>query len=100
MRETLDIIRLAFAGERIAYQGRHFTLPRRGDEGKVLRLSQPANPDIPIYLATLSSSKLQPQTVPLPLRWTPHLRSGYESKAYHDQRSGNDQEAYYDYLGL
>ena len=28
MRETIDILRLAFAGERITYQGRHFTLPR------------------------------------------------------------------------
>ena len=59
MRETIDIIRLAFAGERLTYQGRHFTLPRPGGEGKALRLSQPANPDIPIYLATLAPKMLE-----------------------------------------
>ena len=59
MRETIDILRLAFAGERIAYQGRHFTLPRPGGEGKALRLSLPANPDIPIYLATLAPKMLE-----------------------------------------
>ena len=59
MRETIDIIRLAFRGERIAYQGRHFVLPRPGGEGKALRLSQPANPDIPIYLATLTPKMLE-----------------------------------------
>ena len=59
MRETIDIIRLAFAGERIAYQGRHFILPRPGGEGKALRLSQPPNPDIPIYLATMAPKMLE-----------------------------------------
>lgn len=59
MRETIDVIRMAFAGERIAYQGRHFTLPRPGGEGKTLRLSLPANPDIPIYLATLAPKMLE-----------------------------------------
>ena len=59
MRETIEIIRMAFAGERIAYCGRHFTLPRPGGEGKALRLSQPANSDIPIYLATLAPRMLE-----------------------------------------
>ena len=59
MRETIDIIRMAFAGERIAYQGRHFTLPRPGGEGKALRLSQPPNRQIPIYLATLAPKMLE-----------------------------------------
>ena len=59
MRETIEIIRLAFAGERIAYQGRHFTLPLPGGEGKALRLSQAANPDIPIYLATMAPKMLE-----------------------------------------
>ena len=59
MRETIEIIRMAFAGERIAYQGRHFTLPRPGGEGKALRLSQAANPDIPIYLATMAPKMLE-----------------------------------------
>ena len=58
-RETIEIIRMAFAGERIAYQGKHFTLPRPGGEGKSLRLSLPANLDIPIYLATLAPKMLE-----------------------------------------
>lgn len=59
MRETIEIIRLAFAGERITYQGKHVTLPRPDGEGKALRLNQPPNPDIPIYLATLAPKMLE-----------------------------------------
>ena len=59
MRETIEIVRKAFAGETLAYQGEHFVLPRPGGEGKALRLSQPANPEIPIYLATLSPHSLE-----------------------------------------
>src|SRR5215211_9036344 len=44
LRELVDIVRLAFAGEKIAYDGDVFTLPRPGGEGKALRLAQPANP--------------------------------------------------------
>ena len=59
MRETVDIVRMAFAGEKIAYQGRYHQLPLPGGEGKALRLSQPGNPNIPIYLATLSPRSLE-----------------------------------------
>ncbi len=59
MRETIEIIRLAFAGERIVYQGKHFTLPRPGGEGKALRIDQQPNPHIPIYLATLAPKMLE-----------------------------------------
>jgi F420-dependent oxidoreductase-like protein len=59
MRETIDICRLAFAGEKLEYQGREHVLPRPGGQGKALRLSQPANPNIPIYLATLSPRALE-----------------------------------------
>ncbi|MBV9934125.1 MAG: LLM class F420-dependent oxidoreductase [Actinobacteria bacterium] len=59
MRETIEIVRRAFAGERIAYEGKHFQLPLPDGQGKALRLSQPANPDIPIYLATLSPKMLE-----------------------------------------
>ena len=38
MRETVDIVRLAFAGEKIAYEGRFHQLPLPGGEGKALRL--------------------------------------------------------------
>lgn len=59
MRETIEIVRRAFAGEKIAHEGKHFVLPRPGGEGKALRLSQPANPGIPIHLATLSPKALR-----------------------------------------
>lgn len=59
LRETVDIVRLAFAGEKIEYHGRHHELPRLGGEGKALRLSQPANKSIPIYLATLGPRALE-----------------------------------------
>ncbi len=59
MRETIDILRLAFAGERIEYQGRDHQLPLPGGEGKPLKLAQPANPNIPIVLATLTPKALE-----------------------------------------
>ena len=59
LRETVDIIKLAFAGERIAYEGRHHQLPLPGGEGKALRLAQPGNSAIPIYLATLGPKALE-----------------------------------------
>ena len=59
MRETIEIVRRAFAGERISFEGEHFQLPRPGGEGKAIRLSQPANSDIPIYLATLGPKGLE-----------------------------------------
>lgn len=59
LRETVEIVRMAFAGEKLAYQGEHFVLPRPGGEGKALRLAQPANPSIPVYLATLAPRALE-----------------------------------------
>lgn len=59
MRETIEIVRKAFAGEPLEYHGEHFVLPRPGGEGKALRLAQPPNPNIPIYLATLSPRSLE-----------------------------------------
>ncbi len=59
MRETVDIVRLAFAGEKLAYEGSHHRLPLPGGEGKALRLAQPGNPNIPIYLATLGPRALE-----------------------------------------
>ena len=59
MRETIDIVRLAFAGEKLEYHGRHHQLPLPGGEGKALRLAQPGNAEIPVYLATLSPKALE-----------------------------------------
>ncbi|MDP6342007.1 MAG: LLM class flavin-dependent oxidoreductase [Alphaproteobacteria bacterium] len=58
LKETVDIVRLAFKGEKLAYQGRYHELPRPGGEGKALRLDhKPA--DIPIFLATLGPKSLE-----------------------------------------
>ncbi|MGZ0188190.1 MAG: LLM class flavin-dependent oxidoreductase [Alphaproteobacteria bacterium] len=58
LRETVDICRMAFAGEKIQYDGDVHVLPRPGGEGKALRLdTKPAN--IPIYLATLGPKALE-----------------------------------------
>lgn len=59
MKETVEIVRLAFAGEKLAYEGRYHQLPLPGGEGKALRLAQPGNSNIPIYLATLSPKSLR-----------------------------------------
>ena len=57
MKETVDIIKLAFAGEKIEYHGKYHELPLPGGQGKALRLSQPGNANIPIYLATLGPQR-------------------------------------------
>jgi F420-dependent oxidoreductase-like protein len=59
MEETIDIVRAAFAGERIVYDGEVFRLPLPGGEGKALRLAHPPNDAIPIYLATLAPRALE-----------------------------------------
>ena len=59
LRETVDIVRQAFAGEKIKYEGSHHLLPLPGGEGKALRLAQPANEQIPIWLATLGPKSLE-----------------------------------------
>lgn len=59
MRETIDVIRRLCAGEKLTYQGEHLHLPLPGGEGKALRLSQPPNPEIPLYLAALSPRMLE-----------------------------------------
>jgi len=55
----VEIIKLAFAGERIEYHGKYHELPLPGGQGKALRLSQPGNSNIPIYLATLRPQALE-----------------------------------------
>ncbi|MDA1075452.1 MAG: LLM class flavin-dependent oxidoreductase [Proteobacteria bacterium] len=58
MRETVDICRMIFAGEKVKYDGQVFQLPRPGGEGKAIRIAHdPVN--IPIYLATLGPKALE-----------------------------------------
>ena len=59
LRECVDIIKLGLASERIAYEGKHYVLPMPGGEGKPIRLSQPPQADLPIYLATLGPKAME-----------------------------------------
>ena len=59
MRETVQVIRQAFAGEKISHDGSAFRIPLPGGDGKPMRLSSAPNPDIPIYLATMSPKLLE-----------------------------------------
>ncbi|QZA07116.1 LLM class flavin-dependent oxidoreductase [Mycolicibacter heraklionensis] len=58
MRETIDIIRQANAGDRISYSGKHFQIPRSGSGTKPMRLSMRAEHQIPLYLASLTPAML------------------------------------------
>ena len=59
LKETVEVIRLALAGEKIEYHGNQIELPLPGGQGKALRIGQPPRPDIPIHLATLGPNALQ-----------------------------------------
>jgi len=59
MREYVEVVRMALAGQKVAFEGEHISLPRKGGEGKALRLSMPPKPDLPIYLATLGEKSLE-----------------------------------------
>ena len=58
LRETVEICRMIFAGEKVHYQGKVIQLPLPDSEGKALRIDH-APVDIPIYLATLGPNALR-----------------------------------------
>jgi F420-dependent oxidoreductase-like protein len=58
LRETVEICRMIFAGEKVRYQGKVFQLPLPDSQGKAIRIAhEPV--DIPIYLATLGPNSLR-----------------------------------------
>lgn len=57
LRETIEICRAAFSGERLRYEGKIFELPLPDGEGKPIRLAHDPF-DVPIYLATLAPNAL------------------------------------------
>jgi F420-dependent oxidoreductase-like protein len=59
LRETIEIVQMAFRGETIRYQGEMFQLPLPNTEGKALRLNQPPNENIPIYIASVGARSLR-----------------------------------------
>jgi F420-dependent oxidoreductase-like protein len=58
MRETVEVLRQAFSGEKITYSGTQFQIPAAG-EARPMRLSLAANPAIPIYIASMSPKMLE-----------------------------------------
>ena len=58
LRETVEIVRLAFRGEKLRYHGKIHELPRPGGEGKAIRLDHPPA-DVPVFLATLAPKSLE-----------------------------------------
>ncbi len=59
LREMVEIVRRATRGERLEFKGSVYELPLPGGEGKALRSAAKPQPNIPIYLATLSPKSLE-----------------------------------------
>ena len=57
-RETIEILRLITAGERLEYTGDVYQLPLPGGEGKPLRSAAPPV-EVPVYLASLGPANLR-----------------------------------------
>ena len=55
MRETVEIVRRVFSGEKLTYAGRHYQIPLDG--AKPMRVALPPV-SVPVYLATLSPKML------------------------------------------
>jgi F420-dependent oxidoreductase-like protein len=84
LRETVEICRMIFAGEKVRYDGKIFQLPLPDSEGKPIRITHdPA--DIPIYLATLG---------PNSLRYTGATANGWLGTSF----SPDHPEAHMDFL--
>ena len=59
-REYVEIVQLALRRERVAYAGRHFTLPLADGPGKSLKLTvRPVRDHIPLYLAAVGPKNLE-----------------------------------------
>src|SRR3984957_6997333 len=58
MRETVEIVRRVFTGDKVTFQGSQYAIPRPGGEGRPMRVSLPPV-SVPVYLATLSPKMLE-----------------------------------------
>lgn len=58
LRDTVNICRMIFRGEKVRYEGKAITLPLPNSEGKAIRISHDPI-DLPIYLATLGPNSLE-----------------------------------------
>jgi F420-dependent oxidoreductase-like protein len=86
LRETVDIVRQAVAGEKIFYQGNEFQIPWPGGDTVPIKLSMQADHQIPVYLATLS---------PAMLRLTGEIANGWLGTSFVPEGAG---AAYFAYL--
>ena len=59
IREVIEIVRMISAGEKLSYSGEIYQLPLPGGEGKSIKSGAQPQPNIPIYLATLSPKSLE-----------------------------------------
>ncbi len=84
LRETVEICRMIFAGEKVRYDGKVFQLPLPDSEGKPIRVAHDPT-DIPIYLATLG---------PNSLRYTGAAANGWLGTSF----SPDHPEAHLDFL--
>src|SRR5690242_1528192 len=82
MRETVEIVRRVFTGEKVIYAGRHYGLPLPG--AKPMRVSLPPV-SVPVYLATLS---------PKMLALTGEIADGWLGTSFIPERAG----AYFEHL--
>jgi len=58
LRDTVNICRMIFRGEKVRYEGKAYSLPLPDSEGKAIRIAhEPA--DVPVYLATLGPNSLK-----------------------------------------
>lgn len=84
LRETVEICRMIFRGEKVNYQGKQFQLPLPDSEGKSLKIAHEPT-DVPIYLATLG---------PNSLRYTGEAANGWLGTSF----SPDHPEAHLNYL--
>ncbi|OSC27023.1 F420-dependent methylene-tetrahydromethanopterin reductase [Mycobacterium vulneris] len=84
--ETIDVVRQAFTGRKIAYAGAEFKIPRPGGEAVPMRLSNRPEHPIPVYLAALS---------PAMLRLTGRVADGWLGTSFVPEGSG---DAYFSHL--
>ena len=84
LKETVEICRMIFAGEKVKYDGKVFQLPLPDSEGKSIGIAH-APAHIPIYLATLG---------PNALRFTGAAANGWLGTSF----SPDHPEAHMDYL--
>ena len=84
LRETVEICRMIFAGEKVRYEGKVFQLPLPDSEGKAIRIAHEPT-EVPIYLATLG---------PNALRFTGAAANGWLGTSF----SPDHPQAHLDYL--